>query len=125
MMCFLLSQKLAHQRQPSPSHLLRGSMPQPARTKQFPDGCAGQARSSTDYPAIIHKEIAMPIVTIQVTREGSAPSRPAVTAEEKAKLIAGVRQLLLDVLTKPLDARTEERRAGKEWVSTCRSRWCP
>src|SRR3546814_6295376 len=46
----------------------------------------------------------MPIVTIQVTREGSAPSRPAVTAEEKAKLIAGVSQLLLDVLNKPLDA---------------------
>ena len=46
----------------------------------------------------------MPIVTIEVTREGSAPGRSAVTAEEKAKLIAGVRQLLLDVLHKPLDA---------------------
>jgi 4-oxalocrotonate tautomerase len=46
----------------------------------------------------------MPIVTIQVTREGSAPGRSAVTAEEKAKLIAGVSQLLLDVLNKPLDA---------------------
>src|SRR3546814_14038392 len=23
------------------------------------------------------------------------------------------------------DARTEKRRVGKEWVSTCRSRWCP
>jgi 4-oxalocrotonate tautomerase len=46
----------------------------------------------------------MPIVTIQVTREGSAPGRTAVTAEEKAKLIAGVSQLLLDVLNKPLDA---------------------
>ena len=46
----------------------------------------------------------MPIVTIQVTREGSAPGRSCVTAEEKAKLIAGVSQLLLDVLNKPLDA---------------------
>lgn len=46
----------------------------------------------------------MPIVTIQVTREGSAAGRSSVTAEEKAKLIAGASQLLLDVLNKPLDA---------------------
>jgi 4-oxalocrotonate tautomerase len=46
----------------------------------------------------------MPMVTIQVTREGSAPGRSAVTADEKAKLIKGVSQLLLDVLNKPLDA---------------------
>jgi 4-oxalocrotonate tautomerase len=46
----------------------------------------------------------MPIVTIQVTREGTKPSDKSVTAEEKAKLIAGVSQLLLDVLNKPLDA---------------------
>jgi 4-oxalocrotonate tautomerase len=46
----------------------------------------------------------MPIVTIQVTREGSGPGRDAVTAQEKASLIAGVSQLLLDVLHKPLDS---------------------
>jgi 4-oxalocrotonate tautomerase len=46
----------------------------------------------------------MPMVNIQVTREGSAPGRSAVTAEEKAQLIAGVSQLLLDVLGKPLDS---------------------
>ena len=46
----------------------------------------------------------MPIVTIQVTREGSGPGRTSVTSEEKAQLIAGVSQLLLDVLNKPLDA---------------------
>ncbi|PKA45335.1 4-oxalocrotonate tautomerase family protein (plasmid) [Rhizobium sullae] len=46
----------------------------------------------------------MPIVTIQVTREGSAPSRDSVTPEEKASLIAGVSQLLFDVLHKPLEA---------------------
>ena len=32
----------------------------------------------------------MPMVTIQVTREGSSPDRSAVTAEEKAALIKGV-----------------------------------
>ncbi len=46
----------------------------------------------------------MPMVNIQVTREGSAPGRSAVTADEKARLIAGVSQLLLEVLGKPLDS---------------------
>ena len=46
----------------------------------------------------------MPIVNIKVTREGSGPGRSAVTAEEKAALIKGTSQLLLDVLNKPLDS---------------------
>ena len=46
----------------------------------------------------------MPIVNIMITREGSAPGRDAPTAEEKARLIAGVSELLLEVLGKPLDA---------------------
>lgn len=46
----------------------------------------------------------MPIVTIQITREGSGPGRAAPTADEKARLIAGTSQLLLDVLGKPLDS---------------------
>ncbi|GAB2174928.1 tautomerase family protein [Dongia sp. agr-C8] len=46
----------------------------------------------------------MPIVNIQVTRESPTPGERSVTAEEKAKLIAGVSQLLLDVLNKPLDS---------------------
>src|SRR3712207_4210519 len=50
------------------------------------------------------REVIMPIVTIQVTREGSGPGRFSVTAEEKASLIAGISRLLLDGLDKPLDA---------------------
>jgi len=46
----------------------------------------------------------MPIVNIVTTREGSAPGRDAVTAEEKARLIKGVSELLLDVLGKPLES---------------------
>jgi 4-oxalocrotonate tautomerase len=46
----------------------------------------------------------MPVVTIQVTREGTTPGVHSVTAEEKAALISGVSKLLLDVLNKPLDA---------------------
>lgn len=46
----------------------------------------------------------MPIVTIQVTREGTTPEAASVTAEQKAALIKGASQLLLDVLNKPLEA---------------------
>ncbi len=46
----------------------------------------------------------MPIVTIQVTREGSTPGAGAVTAAEKAALIKGASELLRDVLNKPLEA---------------------
>ena len=46
----------------------------------------------------------MPFVNIQITREGSGPGRNAATTEEKAALIKGVSQLLLDVLGKPLES---------------------
>ena len=46
----------------------------------------------------------MPIVTIQVTREGTRPGADAITAEEKARLIEGVSHVLLDVLAKPLES---------------------
>jgi 4-oxalocrotonate tautomerase len=46
----------------------------------------------------------MPIVTIQVTREGTAAGAESVTAKEKAALIKGASQLLLDVLGKPLES---------------------
>lgn len=46
----------------------------------------------------------MPIVTIQVTREGTKPRMASVTAEEKAALIKGASQLLADVLNKPLES---------------------
>ena len=46
----------------------------------------------------------MPIVTIQVTREGTKPGAASVTAHEKAQLIKGASELLRDVLDKPLDS---------------------
>jgi 4-oxalocrotonate tautomerase len=46
----------------------------------------------------------MPIVTIQVTREGTKPGAPSVTSEQKAALIKGASRLLLDVLNKPPEA---------------------
>jgi 4-oxalocrotonate tautomerase len=46
----------------------------------------------------------MPIVTIQVTREGTKPGTTSLTASEKAALIKGASQLMLDVLNKPFEA---------------------
>ena len=46
----------------------------------------------------------MPIVTVQVTREGTTPDRNSVSVEEKAAIIKGVSQVLLDVLNKPLES---------------------
>lgn len=46
----------------------------------------------------------MPYINIKVTREGTAAGRSAITEEEKAALIAGASQLMLDVLHKPLDS---------------------
>ena len=46
----------------------------------------------------------MPIVTIDITKEGSTPAATAATAAEKAAIIRGVSQVLLDVLNKPLES---------------------
>jgi 4-oxalocrotonate tautomerase len=46
----------------------------------------------------------MPIVTIQVTREGTLSGSESLTATEKSALIKGASQLLLDVLNKPLES---------------------
>ena len=45
----------------------------------------------------------MPMVTVQVTREGNLPGADHVTAEQKAAIYKGISQLLLDVLAKPID----------------------
>lgn len=46
----------------------------------------------------------MPMVTVQLTREGTEPGVREVTAEQKAAIIAGMSQVLLEVLGKPLDS---------------------
>ena len=46
----------------------------------------------------------MPIITIKITPEGTAPRAVSVTPEQKAALIKGASQLLLDVLNKPLES---------------------
>ncbi len=45
----------------------------------------------------------MPIVTVQLTREGTEPGVDHVTQEQKAAIFKGMSQVLLDVLGKPLE----------------------
>lgn len=45
----------------------------------------------------------MPMVTVQVTREGNKPGIDHVTPDQKAAIYKGISQLLLDVLDKPLE----------------------
>jgi 4-oxalocrotonate tautomerase len=45
----------------------------------------------------------MPIVTVQLTREGTEPGVDRVTPEQKAAIYKGMSEVLLDVLGKPLD----------------------
>ncbi len=46
----------------------------------------------------------MPIVNIQIMREGTLPEYTRVTREQKARLIEDVSKLLLDVLNKPMNS---------------------
>lgn len=46
----------------------------------------------------------MPIVTVQVTREGTSADRTSVSSEEKAAIISGVSDVLLKVLNKPIES---------------------
>jgi 4-oxalocrotonate tautomerase len=50
------------------------------------------------------RELDVPIVNIQVTREATVPGEGSITPEQKAKLIEGASKLLLDVLGKPLNS---------------------
>jgi len=45
----------------------------------------------------------MPMVTVQLTREGSEPGTNGMTADQKAAIIKGMSEVLRDVLGKPLD----------------------
>ena len=45
----------------------------------------------------------MPIVTVQITREGTSPGADRTTPEQKAAIYKGMSEVLRDVLGKPVD----------------------
>src|SRR3546814_16380923 len=46
-----------------------------------------------------------------------------VSSAHEASALQAARLVRMAPFTLSLDQRSEERREGKEWVSTCRSRW--
>src|SRR3546814_3382285 len=62
---------------------------------------------------------ALPI-SMSTENPAAVPANPPATAHQAAPLQDFIRQIVRDDL-----ARSEERRVGKECVSTCRSRWSP
>src|SRR3546814_3216454 len=58
---------------------------------------------------------------IQLSRDADL----LVVAPASADLLAKMAQGRADDLASTVLLRSEERRVGKEWVSTCRSRWSP
>ena len=74
----------------------------PAAAARIADARVGRSTAAVGGVRLICPPI--PIVTIQVTREGTTPDRASVSAGEKAALIKGVSELLLDVLGKPLES---------------------
>src|SRR3546814_13248879 len=57
--------------------------------------------------------------------ENEVPGEPSEAVIEAVEEAADEAQATEDPEASSSDERSEERRVGKEWVSTCRSRWSP
>src|SRR5688500_10079560 len=64
---------------------------------------AGKARVGRRLVPACQQNNVMPFVTVQWTREGTAPGADRTTAEQKAEIFRGVSRVLQDVLGKPQD----------------------
>src|SRR3546814_18070834 len=61
---------------------------------------------------------------VQVWAEAATAAKSSKTAAVEKAMHAGKFQTVLNAISFD-DKRSAERRVGKEWVSTCRSRWSP
>ena len=90
------------------AHLSMGEILRAARcpASRFQNGVTGLGRHSavSNDQDKASRRHAMPIVNIQITREGTLPGQASVTREQKAQLSEGASKLLLDVLNKPMNS---------------------
>src|SRR3546814_250767 len=106
---------------------------QPATPLQ-PKGARLAGSRNTPDPIILPMTSAMPIARPSFWPGPPASVRVAVTrselgAQPRSDRLGLVHQYLHPPVALPAVGeareRTEERRVGKEWVSTCRTRWSP
>src|SRR3546814_15577939 len=84
-----------------------------ARNEQTTHFGRGYYRDTNRYPLNNLGEIPCGVFGRQDRKFCSGSGRDALNASSNLKV------------GKSIDLRSEERRGGKEWVSTCRSRWSP
>src|SRR3546814_21089180 len=63
------------------------------------------------------------VMRVQLPEEGSAAVRTQNALGEGVTVVSGFHNVAAHKLETDPDVRSEERRGGKECVSTCRSRW--
>src|SRR3546814_14467725 len=84
-------------------------------------------------PAILRAAARMAGLSLSFTEMKTLPDCGSVTPAASCDLAKAVAKLRSMPMTSPVDfisgdktgSRSEERRVGKECVSTCRSRWSP
>src|SRR3546814_7226771 len=78
------------------------------------------------YAAALYLDIAAGLdIAGQVCRTGRADEETAGRVDGAGARDAAVGRDEGEIATRRNEARSEERRVGKEWVSKCRSRWSP
>src|SRR3546814_12961250 len=66
------------------------------------------------------------VLGARIVGSAAAPARSARLARRLVRLLGSAQVTLTNFVEFALvEIRSEERRVGKEWVSTCRSRWSP
>src|SRR3546814_12573651 len=90
------------------------------------DVCSSDLLELADEVGLVVKGVAHKVLPVDtLTGKAGSDSERAVLACEQ------LRRRTIDAVGQPLDlapgktGRSEERRVGKECVSTCRSRWSP
>src|SRR3546814_18664173 len=83
---------------------------------------------SSDLPGtrLVDAEVVQGLTHVEIGLAGGDDAEAALAvAEHHAVELVGAREGEGGVDLVAVQARSEERRGGKECVSTCRSRWCP
>src|SRR3546814_15537786 len=96
--------------------------PQKVFQKLFGQGRTAQEREaiSSDYKSILD------FVSEETSElKGALGAHDRATFDDYLQKVREIERRVKKMSNRDLSGRSEERRVGKEWVSTCRSRWVP